>query len=149
MFGACVRYVFSVLVGIREISESSGMLAESREVGAAARPPLSMAAACGWAGKDTVVAWCTRSFKRLLVIRITIALHCAAATEILQTVQLDAVKRLHTCMLVGSWLLLGAHTYVRFRELGKRLWMFIGNFHYLEMAFCFAQCFFCRNPKGS
>ena len=42
-------------------------------------------------GKDELTApWCARSFKRLHVMRITIALHCAAADEILQTVQLDA-----------------------------------------------------------
>ena len=34
--------------------------------------------------------WCARSFKRLHAMRITIALHCAAASEILQTAQLDA-----------------------------------------------------------
>ena len=42
-------------------------------------------------GKDELSApWCARSFKRLHAMRITIALHCAAAEEILQTVHLDA-----------------------------------------------------------
>ena len=42
-------------------------------------------------GRDELTApWCARSFKRLHAMRITIALHCAAADEILQTVQLDA-----------------------------------------------------------
>ena len=45
-------------------------------------------------GKDELTApWCARSFKRLHAMRITIALHCAAADEILQTVQLDAAAR--------------------------------------------------------
>ena len=40
-------------------------------------------------GKDELTApWCARSFKCLHAMRITIALHCAAADEILQTVQL-------------------------------------------------------------
>ena len=42
-------------------------------------------------GKDELTApWCARSFKRLHAMRITIALHCAAADEILKKVQLDA-----------------------------------------------------------
>jgi len=42
-------------------------------------------------GKDELSApWCARSFRRLHAMRITIALHCAAAEEILQTVHLDA-----------------------------------------------------------
>ena len=52
-------------------------------------------------GKDELTApWCARSFKRLHAMRITIALHCAAADEILQTVQLDAAADALSCLLL-------------------------------------------------
>ena len=41
--------------------------------------------------------WCARSFRRLHAMRITIALHCAAADEILQTVELDVAADAQRC----------------------------------------------------
>ena len=44
-------------------------------------------------GADEISApWCARSFRRIYAMRITIALHCAAADEIMNTVQLDTAS---------------------------------------------------------
>ena len=49
-------------------------------------------------GVDEAAApWCARSFRSLHSLKISIALHTAAASEILETAQADAAAEAATC----------------------------------------------------